>query len=572
MAQPDAERGAAEVAAPAAPARELESRVLALAIALLVAKRLAYHLTYLVGDPFALATFSDGHVYERAARDILAHPPLGSEPFYLQGLYAYLLALPMALTGQVVTALLLQLVLAAGALLLFHRTAVSLLGPVAGALSTIFLLGYHELAFYENKYLSVSLGVSCNVLALWTAARYVQRPSWPGLLAAGAAAGLAVLGRPNLIVAAPLSVAALLLAGRGGGRPASRVLLVFSVGVLLALAPLALRNELVTGRAEVFPSHSGGIPFFIGNNPHANGRWNTAGGLISGQVGMERAELARKLGLHDRDPGELDRALGEALSERALRFIRERPDAWLALLARKLWFTLGNHRFVRDYDARGEAELIGSGWHLAALPFGVLLGFGVLGLIALLQRALRLRGERARLLSILLLLAGQLVAVLAANLLFFASAQNRAPLCVPLAFAAGPGALALLAAVRRAPHATWRTGPYALAACALLVAQAFVPRSASAERPSSVHYYNLAAAFEAIGRLEPAAEHYARAALRNPEQPMFHLSRARVLRRLGRAAEAEASLRALSSLPDVPEAVQAAAREELRALEGAPRR
>ena len=35
-------------------------------IALLVAKRIAYHLTYLLRDPFALATFSDGQVYELA--------------------------------------------------------------------------------------------------------------------------------------------------------------------------------------------------------------------------------------------------------------------------------------------------------------------------------------------------------------------------------------------------------------------------------------------------------------------------------------------------------------------------
>ena len=419
MGQADAEPRGGQQVTPSLTRSGKVQRGLQLAIALLVAKRLAYHLTYLVGDPFALATFSDGQLYEIAARDIVAHPLLGSEPFYLQGLYAYLLALPLAITDQVVIGLLIQLVIAAGALWLLHRTAVSMLGETAGALSTLVLLGYHELAFYENKYLSVSLGASCNALALWAAVRCLQRPSGRALLGAGAAAGLAMLARPNMIVAVPFTAAALYLAARGADRPTSRTLLAFAAGVALALAPMALRNQIVTGRPDVQPSHSGGIPFFIGNNPAANGRWNTAGGLISGQVGRERVELAQHLGLTLEDGAELDRAVGDAMRARALRFIRDRPADWLALELKKLWLTLGNHRFVRDYDARGEAELIGGFWSAVALPFGVLLGLGALGLHALFRRAVRVRAERARWLALLLVLGGQLFAVLSANLLIF---------------------------------------------------------------------------------------------------------------------------------------------------------
>ena len=80
---------------------------LLLALALL---RVLYHFTYLAEVPFALATFSDGRQYELAALDILDHPPLGTHPFYLQGLYAYQMALPMMLGARIAFALLLQLV------------------------------------------------------------------------------------------------------------------------------------------------------------------------------------------------------------------------------------------------------------------------------------------------------------------------------------------------------------------------------------------------------------------------------------------------------------------------------
>jgi 4-amino-4-deoxy-L-arabinose transferase-like glycosyltransferase len=550
--------------AAAVTSSETAVRVVLVLIALLVAKRLAYHLTYIVADAFALATFSDGQVYEDAARDILLHPPFGSQPFYLQGLYAYMLALPMALAPQVVVGLVLQLVLAAGALWLFHRAATSQLGELAGGLSTLCLLAFAELAFYENKYLSVSLGVGCNIVALWAACRALREGRFVVLLVAGVCAGLSVLGRPNMVLAVPCTLAALVLCARGERRRMLRAVAGFSLGVLLAVGPMALRNAIVVGRPDLFPSHAGAIPFFIGNNPHANGRWNTAGGLLSGQVGRERFELAQRLGLDVQDPAELDRAIGAALLEKGKEYIRTQPRAWLGLELKKLWNKIGNHRFVRDYDVLGEAELIGKA-HELGLPFGVLLALGSLGLCVLWRRARAEREERVRWMALLIVLLGQVFAVLAANLVIFASAQNRVPLSVPLAFASGPALLALFARARRLSTG-FEAAPIAIALSLALLAQSFWPRLPTPDQPSSFHYFNLAAVEEAIGRDEAAALHYGRAAKRNPREPMFQLRQAGVLRRLGRTAEAGAVLDRLDVLRDVPEAVRSASAQERTAL------
>jgi tetratricopeptide (TPR) repeat protein len=551
-----------------------------LLIGLLVAKRLAYHLTFLVSDPFALVTFSDGMLYEQAARDIAAAPPLGTAPFYLQGLYAYLLALPMALTPQVVVGLLLQLVLAILALWLFHRTATAQLGPLAGALSTAVLLSSSEFAFYENKFLSVSLGTTCNIFALWAFCRCLPRRiagsdhaapdprSHPlRVLLAGACAGLAVLARPNLVLALPFAAVGLLVVARAERRSGARAALVFALGVLIAVAPMAARNLVVVGAPDVFPSHAGGIPFYIGNNPDANGRWSTAGGLVTGQVSQERGELARRLGLQVADPAKIDRAVGEALYAKAFAYIRAQPVAWLGLLAKKLWYTLGNHRFVRDYDLRGEAELIGA-LHEWGLPFGIALGLGMLGFVALAGRARRVRPERARLVAVASVLAGQLSSTLAANVLVFTSAQNRVPLWVPLAFVSGPGLLAVYTRIVRQPRASWHTSIATIVVGAALALQAFWPRLEHSDRPSSVHYYNLAAVEEGLGRDASAEEHFRRAAERNPTQPMFHLSHARVLRRLGRVREALGALDRLDALPNLDPGLRSASAAERRLLGG----
>jgi hypothetical protein len=520
-------------------------------VALLIAKRIAYHLAYIVSDAFALGTFSDGQLYEIAARDILAHPPLGSEPFYLQGTYAYLLALPMMAADKVVMGLWLQLMLAAFALYLFQRAARTAFGPLVGGVSLLVLLAAPEVAFYENKYLSVSFGIALNVVALFAAVRALEHMRWRDIVLAGVGAGLAWLGRPNMMLALPFTALALVIGGRAlqHAVPTQRVLIAFGLGALLAVAPLAIRNQIVVGAPQVIPSHGGGVPFYIGNNPFADGRWNSAGGLFSGMVTLEKGEIARKLGITAEDPARVDAAIGSALYGKAFEFIRENPQRFVELCALKLWLMIGNHRFVRDYDIGGEAELVG-GLHHVGLPFGLVLGIGSLGLWVLARRARQVRGERAKVLALLLILVGQIVAIGVANVLVFTSAQNRVPLYVPLAFVAGPALEALFSKLRKRPS-RFELTPLAIALSVALCAQAFWPRAEPSKRPSSAHYYNLAAVEEKLGRLEDAAGHFARAVQQNPRQPMFHISLARVLRRMGRFEEARAALDQLIGMPNV---------------------
>lgn len=536
--------------------------------------RVAYHAAFLLRDPFAQVTVSDGQLYETAARDLLAHPPFGSLPLYLQGLYAYVLAAGMALQNAPIAGLCLQLTLALLALGALSRAMIAALGPQIGAWSVLALLAYPSLAFYENKYLSVSVGVACNMVAIAAFVAASRTLTRRAALLLGVTSGLCVLGRANLALALPFTGYALAQLARAKKQPALPLLAACALGVALALAPMALRNQLVIGKPHVLPSHGGGVPFYIGNNPHATGRWNDAGGLLSGQVFREREELAEKLGLQQTG-SELDAALGHTLYAMALDYIGSQPIDWLALEAKKLWLTIGNHAFIRDYDLYGERELLG--WiSPMGLPFGVLLGLGTLGLVALWQKD---EGEgkagqvadRARLQrrALCVLLLGQLLAVLAANLLWFTSAQNRVPLAVPLAFAAGPGLVATGKRLHAAAFATYalRAASVPALALAMLVGgQAFVPR-AGTYRPSSVHYFNLANVEEKLGDNQAALAHYRRATERNPKQPMFLLRLAHLARLTGHSAEAKRNFERVLQLPGAAEPVRSAAAYELRIID-----
>ncbi|WP_106391443.1 hypothetical protein [Enhygromyxa salina] len=542
-------------------------RGLALIIVLLVTYRLAYHASYLGEVPFTHATFADGAMYEQAARDILDHPPLGTQAFYLQGAYAYLLALGMAIRPWPSFGLIVQLIVAFAALALFHRSALKLWGRRAGLVSSIALLAYPGLAFYENKHLSAELGVACNILVIAAfvavLARAAPDPSRPGLpdrrlllasLGLGAASGLATLARPNMILALPFTLLALALVvrRRAGERPRRAVALVLAttlLGTTLALAPMAARNLAVTGSPDVQPVHGGGTSFFIGNNPKSRGVWND-GDLLSARLGTESHELALALGIDPTLPErERAREIGEALYARSLDWIADNPGAWLKLELHKLWLTTGDQQLTQDYDWLGERELLP--WaHRVGVSFSILLALGLLGAGAVLGRrwlppaaeddqpppTWTATSNRAALGWFVL---GQLLAPLAANLLYFTSAQHRLPLVVPLALLSGPGLLALIAWARaklgREPVAPEPTHPplptwlVVLAGVALI--QGPWPRS-HREHPHPVHYYNLAMVQDSIGEPLDALASLNRAIELRPRQPIFHMRRAHLRLRL----------------------------------------
>ncbi len=540
---------AADAGDPAPAPRWLQPLLLGL-VGLLALYRALYHFAFLELDPFAVAPVSDGRVYLEAAADLLAHPPLGREPFWLQGAYAVQLAVPMA-WGGLALALLLQLALAAFALWWLHRALRRSYGTTVATLASALLLGYAALAFYENKILSASLAVVCSIAVVTT---FLSAQARPGLRAAawcGVAAGLALLARPNLALAIPTTALALALLRRRASSSVAPALASFGLGLVLALAPMALRNLVVTGSPSVLPVHGGGTSFYIGNNAQARGVWNAAG-VLSGDVTREREELGVDVaGVSAAEATARSQALGRALYTRAWQEIADDPGRWLWLELRKAWLLVGNDELAQDYDPWGERELIPWAWPVS-VPFGVFAALALVG-VAIERRD---RAARPRLWC----LGGLVAATVLANLVFFTSSQHRLPLVVPLAPWA---ALGTLASARWLRHAiATRTLPRrgrVVAALAVLVAlQAAWPRT-RVRTPSAVHYYNLGIAYDRVGELRPALHAFDRALELRPDHPVMRIERASVRVMANDFAGAQQDLALLREQPEAPAWVRARA-------------
>ncbi len=334
----------------------------------------------------------DGAAYLDLARRVAGGDLLaGNRVFFISPFYVYFVAAILAASGTAIVAVqVVQCVLGAAAVWLVAETARLWHGRTASRLAAWLaaLTGYFT--FNEILILQSAVDPCLTALGLYLLAR-----AWLGggrrtFAAAGLVLGLHALNRPNvlgwalcavILTAVGAWLATRLGAGRDDGaqRPAAGrwPALALAAGVVVAIAPVAIRNDAVAGQWVPIASH-GGLNFFIGNNPDADGTFEMVEGITPSIVGQDRDMKAVA-----------SRALGRPVSEteasnwfyrRAWTWIGGHPLQAASLLARKVVYVFNSTDLALNYSyayfSRDERT-----W-LSALAVGpwLLLPLGLAGL------------------------------------------------------------------------------------------------------------------------------------------------------------------------------------------------
>lgn len=472
-------------------------------------------------EPFFAQLAMDSQEYDRWARAIAAGDWWGSEPFFQAPLYPYLLALVHRVAGPSLDAVyLLQIALAVAGLALLAVAADRRLGPPHGAVTATLGALYGPFLFHDVQLLKEGPAVALTSLLLLALPRFqsgefsgpdgsaaATRPEGRGWLwtevrrwgGVGAVLGLLVLLRENALLLVPFL--APLAWRRGDGRGSAVRTASLLLGLALVLSPVAARNAALGG-GFLPTTFQGGVNFWIGNNPQADGTYRP---LAPGRQipAFERAEPRRIA------EAEVGRALtGAEVSrfwlDRSLAWARAEPRAFVRLQLRKLGLYLSGYEWPDAVDY----EWTKSRSPVLALPLAEFTAVALLAAAGVLLLVLRRRRrDLAALMPVFAFEAGWLLSTVA----FFLFSRYRLP--------AIPGLL-LLAAIPlvelgRAYRAGHRRA--ALAGAGLVVAVWALPHSAGYRPRVDLVEFNLGRLAEERGDPVAAEDHYAAALAAAPD-------------------------------------------------------
>jgi len=367
-------------------------------------------------------------------------------------------------------------------------------GLVAAALAAV----YGPFLFYDVQLLKESLAVTAASFLLWALAAAQAGGGAGRWIVAGTLLGVLALLRENALLLVPFLLP-LAWSRESGARASARRTCALLLGLALPLFPVALRNGLVGG--DFLPTtFQGGVNFYIGNNPAADGTYRP---IVPGKqipelerrepVRLAEQELGRTL-----DPAEVS----SFWLRKALGWAAAHPGAFLRLQIRKLRMFWSWYEWPDAVDYYWVCGLS----PVYRLP---LVELGTVSLLAPVGLFLLWRSRRLRAFAPAWLFA---LGWMASTVVFFLFSRYRLPV-VPalLPFSAVP-----MVALGDSWGA-WRERRRGWAIAAALAMAAFVvPSLARFEPRMDLVHYNLGRLAEERGDPGAAGEHYQAAFALNP--------------------------------------------------------
>jgi tetratricopeptide (TPR) repeat protein len=380
----------------------------------------------------------DSRIYHDRALEIAGGDLIGREAyFHSSPLYPYFIALVYSIFGVKFTVLrVIQFVVGSAncvmIYLLARRAAPwAAAAPLAAGIAAAL---YGTLAFFDGDLLMISLVLlfSCASVLLLTFLVDPEAPvgeegratlprGWkPALLAlaSGALLGLAGLGKPNVLVFAPF-VVVWILTGFARSFVARRLreAVLFTVGCVVAVTPITLRNYAVS-HDFVLVSSNAGVNFYIGNNEHAEGIYALppGSGLDNAKLYLSSRDAAEAAtGRQNLKPSEVS----AYWTSRALDFYRDHPGRAASLLWRKFRL-FWNHYEIPNHHNKYFVTI-----HYASFLKAMLIGFKLVAPLAVMGIVIAIMTLASS--AVVRLYLGFVFVYMSSLIPFFITARYRLP-------------------------------------------------------------------------------------------------------------------------------------------------
>ncbi len=488
------------------------------------------YILQVVDTPIFPTMATDSAYFDAMARNLI-HGHWGHPDFiFLNPFYAVFLACIYALSPSgPALAVLVQALLEGASIVLISYIGKSTSSPRAGLLAAGLYAFYGMAVFYTGLLLAPILAIFLSLATMALLLRHRETGQCNLLPWAGLIFGLLILTRTNTVLFTPLLLSWPILTSlpRLQWRSALMGVLLLALGMGLPLVLNSVRTLHFHGALDPF-SAQGGINFYIGNNPDAEGIIMSPHGIPTLPVSQVQSaiELARERTGRPLDAFEAsDYWLGQGLN-----YLVTQPRDALALYLNKLVLFWRKEEITLNINYELSRELV------PVLKWFPLLSFGMVAPMALGGFLPALRGLRKS-----FLVPAYTLAFMASVLLFFVSDRYRLPVVPCLCILAGMTIDGLLAQWQQRRHRRLLLTLAALYMMAFGINFDFERFAGEDPGSQSIHYSNLGLGYKAKGNLAAARQALVKATSLDPNNGVAYNNLGTVLLELGEKQAAQAA-------------------------------
>ena len=327
------------------------------------------------------------------AQEIVEKSFWGDGSYFRGPLYPYFLAVLYLISGgSIFAAKFLQILLCGVTAVFIFKLAEHLFRQKAALVAGFIYAIYGTLVFYETMFLIPALFLMLTVWGMYRLIFYQDRNSNKSWIVTGILFGLAALARPNILFVVPFLALWLFFKHK---KPSASFIasanpaLVWIIGIVIAIAPVTIRNMAVTGDF-ILISSQGGINLYLGNNEYADGLM-----MIMPELELDNTvnwktfvPLTNEIAKRETGRQMSDAEISSFWTGKAFNFVTGNPGKFVSLCWQKTVYLMSgfeNSDAVDIYHQRKKSSVYSIlVWdRFLSFPFGLLLPLAIMGVYVL---------------------------------------------------------------------------------------------------------------------------------------------------------------------------------------------